>query len=638
MRKEQHVYTGETIGELTVLEELAPHITPNGSKQRIIKCRCSCGKEFSIRLVSALKSKKCQECRNKERRKDLTGKRFGKLVVLSMADDYVSPSGHRLSKCSCLCDCGKKTVVFMSDLITGSTRSCGCEHNSKGLLKDYPELVRKYDYVKNGELGIDFQTLTARSSKKVWWKCEKCGLSWYATIASQNDKIQHGCPYCAKMRGRLEKTDQKTISSRTRAEWNPKKRVIKGKTDLATLFPDIAAEWNYSKNGTLTPGEVSSKSGSKVWWKCKEGHEWQAKISNRTTKGSGCPKCNIETATSFCEQAVFYYIKKLFPDAINSDYHLDIEVDIYIPSINTAIEYDGEAWHSAEKRVKNDEKKNSICAEAGVRLIRIREPKLPDIRNCIVINRSDSTTSKSLDKAIVELIAALGGAAIEVNTDADTGFILQQIATKKYENSLSKCFPEVAAEWHPTKNGNLTPDEIDKASRRKVWWLGKCGHEWQAVVGDRTRPIKQGKNGRTKKPYGCPFCSGKRMLVGFNDLESRFPEVAAEWHPTKNGGLKPSDIMPGSKKKIWWLGRCGHEWQATPNKRCGSDRQCPICYKEKRSPAVICVETGKAYKSGLEAAREYGLVSGSAIYKCCRGETKEAGGVHWIFLSGESTQ
>lgn len=600
-------YIGLIIGQLTILDELEPHITPNGSKQRIVKCQCSCGNIFITRLTTAKEKKKCKECQWKEHRSDITGKRFGRLTVLSMAEDYVSPSGHRLSRCNCLCDCGTTTVVNMSSLITGKTQSCGCLLNSQGFLKDNPALVDKYDFKKNSEIGLNFDSLTARTSKKVWWKCNECGNSWYATVASQNDSIKHGCPYCS---GRL---------------------VLEGKTDLLTLFPEIAEEWDYDKNGDLLPNNVSSKSSLKVWWRCSEGHEWKATIGNRTHNKSGCPRCKIESVNSFCEQAVYFYVKQAFPDAINSDTHLGVELDIFIPSINTGIEYDGEAWHSLKRRIDNDIKKNSLCKEKGIRLVRIREPRLPKIENCISFIRDDSTSSNSLDNVISNLLQFLGNFDIQINTNSDSGEILAQFATKKYENSLAHCFPAIASEWHPSKNGNLTPDRINKASRRKVWWLGKCGHEWEMSVSDRTRKDSTDSENKKIKPRNCPYCNSKRILPRFNDLQTQFPEIALEWHPTKNGDLKPEDVMPGSSRKVWWLGKCGHEWQATPNKRCTGKRNCPICYKERRSPAVGCIETGIVYRSGLEAANSFGATNASLIYKCCRHQISTAYGYHWEY-------
>ncbi len=606
-----HNCVGEVIGQLTVLDELEAHITPNGSKQRIVKCKCSCGNVFEIRLAAAQKSKKCRKCLDKERRIDITGQKFGKLFVVSMAEDYISPAGHRLSQCSCLCECGKTIDVLMSSLVTGATQSCGCLQNTSGLLKDNLELMEKYDYEKNKE--IDLNSLTARSNKKVWWKCNKCGNSWFAQIASQNDKKKkHGCPYCS---GRL---------------------VIKGKTDLYSRFPNIIKEWDYDKN-TILPNEISSHSNLKVWWKCEEGHSWKATVANKVS-GSGCPRCNIENVNSFCEQAVYYYIKQAFPEAVNSDNHIGMELDIYIPSINVAIEYDGEAWHTSEKKVKIDEKKNKLCVEKQITLIRIREPKLQYIDNCIAFIREDSTSSKSLDKVINEVLSYLGFDNIMVDTEGDGAKILGQYAIKKYENSLAYSNPDVAKEWHPTKNGDLTPDKVSKSARRKVWWLGKCGHEWQTSVGERTYKAVVRKDGKIRKAYGCPYCSGKRVLVGFNDLQSKHPEIAAEWHPTKNGELKPIDITAGSGISVWWLGICGHEWQSTPQKRCMVNSQCPICYRKRRSPAVVCVETGQIFENGECAAKFAGLKGTSTIYRCCQGKQKQTGGYHWKYYIDENEE
>lgn len=526
-QSQQKNYIGKTIGQLTVLEELEPHTTPNGSKQRIVKCQCSCGKVFTTRLASAKKNGKCRDCISKEQRVDLTGKRFGKLVVLSMAEDYISPSGFRLSRCKCRCDCGNISIVNMSGLVSGTTKSCGCLHNTSGLLKDNPVLVEKYDFAKNNEIGIDFETVTARSNKKIWWRCSECNNSWQATVASQHYVKTQGCPYCS---GRL---------------------VIKGKTDLQTLYPHIAKEWNYEKNGDLTPSDVSPNSGIKVWWMCSEGHEWKALVSNRTSRKSGCPRCNIENASSFCEQAVFYYIKKAFPDAINSDKHLNVELDVYIPSINVAVEYDGQYWHKSKRRNLFDEKKTKLCLDAGIRLIRIREPNLPKIDGCISIIRSDTNTNESLDKAIGELLRLLGVNTIVVDTELESGFILDQYATKKHEHSLAVCVPDIASEWHPKKNGNMTPDRITKYSSRKVWWLGKCGHEWQEA----------------------------------------------------------------------------------PKSRVNRQSGCPVCMEREMNKAVICVETGVVYKNALEAANSVGLKGSQSIRRCCRGERKTAAKYHWAYYT-----
>ena len=72
---------------------------------------------------------------------------------------------------------------------------------------------------------------------------------------------------------------------------------------------------------------------------------------------------------------------------------------------------------------------------------------------------------------------------------------------------------------------------------------------------------------------------------GYN-LAVLYPEIAEQWHPTKNGDLTPNDVTPGSHKKIWWICNEGHEWDAAVSGRVGSKNRkgqgCPKCYKEGR--------------------------------------------------------
>ncbi|MDM8237854.1 zinc-ribbon domain-containing protein [Pseudoflavonifractor phocaeensis] len=135
------------------------------------------------------------------------------------------------------------------------------------------------------------------------------------------------------------------------------------------------------------------------------------------------------------------------------------------------------------------------------------------------------------------------------------------------ENDLASQFPELAAQWNQERNGVLTPKQVAPYSNRKVWWRCELGHEYQASVGARTL------NGS-----GCPYCAGKKVLSGFNDLATRFPDLANQWHPTLNGTLKPNMVTAGSHRKVWWQCTLGHVWKAmiysrTGPKQCG----CPVC-------------------------------------------------------------
>ena len=163
-------------------------------------------------------------------------------------------------------------------------------------------------------------------------------------------------------------------------------------------------------------------------------------------------------------------------------------------------------------------------------------------------------------------------------------------------NDLATVHPELAKEWHPTKNGDLKPENVHMCSHQKVWWYlpydvpmdypieslrGKhFNFEWCVRVNDRV-------NYNT----GCPFLTGKNVLSGFNDLATVNPKLAKEWHPTKNGKLTPCDIRSNSNQKVWWLlsydvpmdypikslrgKHFNFEWQASPNKRQNGN-DCPF--------------------------------------------------------------
>ncbi|MDH6293131.1 zinc-ribbon domain-containing protein, partial [Rhodococcus opacus] len=115
-------------------------------------------------------------------------------------------------------------------------------------------------------------------------------------------------------------------------------------------------------------------------------------------------------------------------------------------------------------------------------------------------------------------------------------------------NDLLSQFPDIAEEWDYEKNGALRPDEVLAGGHSKVHWkCRKAGHQWAAVIKSRTG------NG-----HGCPVCSNRKVLAGFNDLLSQFPDIARDWDYTKNAPLKPSEVTPGSTTEVHWVCPNGH--------------------------------------------------------------------------------
>lgn len=153
------------------------------------------------------------------------------------------------------------------------------------------------------------------------------------------------------------------------------------------------------------------------------------------------------------------------------------------------------------------------------------------------------------------------------------------------ENDMASQFPELAREWHPEKNGALLPSQVAPASKRRVWWLCPVGHTYAAAVG-----------ARTGKDSGCPYCAGKKVLAGFNDLATTQPEIAAQWHSALNGTLTPQMVTAGSHKRAWWECPNGHIWKAVIYSRAGPQRRgCPV-WRRKRSARTDRNVTGGRWR------------------------------------------
>lgn len=278
---------------------------------------------------------------------------------------------------------------------------------------------------------------------------------------------------------------------------------LAGENDLATRHPDLARQWHPTRNGSLTPEQVVSGSHRMVWWICEKGHQWRAQIKSRA-EGCGCPVCTNR--------------------------------EIYPTENDLAAQYPQLAaqWHPS--------KNGSLTPD-----------QIPP-----------GTTRK------VWWICEKGhewqaGVASRVN-----GCGCPVCAGRKVvagENDLASQFPAIAAQWHPEKNGNLTPRQVTPSSNRKVWWRCEKGHDYEATVA-----------ARTLRGSGCPYCSGKRVLSGFNDLSTLEPDVSKQWHPTLNGTLTPDKITVGAHRKVWWVCPLGHVWKAVVYSRTGPQKcGCPIC-------------------------------------------------------------
>ena len=488
------------------------------------------------------------------------------------------------------------------------------EKKEKQYVSDNAQLMAEWNWGKNNELSFDPQKLTCGSGKKVWWKCRK-DHEWQATIASRTYGTK--CPYCSGNKVLIGFNDLETTHPNLTKEWHHSKnreltaqkfsagstkkvwwkckhghewkaridhrsngsscpycsgnKVLTGFNDLMTTHPEIAKEWHPTKN-KKTPQQVSVGSHQKVWWKCERGHEWEAKLYNRL-KSRGCPYCWGETQTSFPEQAILYYFKKV-TTAENRWTNLGKEIDVYLPKLQIGVEYNGQYWH--KNKENTDAEKVEFFKNKGIRIITLMEGFENRINNDTI--EYIYGEKLSLEWAIAELFKIVALPLPLIDISADTPQIYNQYIMIEKEKSLASIYPQLIKEWHPIKNGELTPYQISFGSAKKVWWLCEKGHEWQSDIQHRST----GK--------GCPFCSGRNAIVGETDLETISPSLAKQWHPTKNGKLSPKQISFGSSKKVWWLCEKGHEWQAKVNHRYNGSG-CPYCSGNKVLVGYNDIET-----------------------------------------------
>lgn len=251
------------------------------------------------------------------------------------------------------------------------------------------------------------------------WNTEKYGVCDLNEILKNLDQvIEWKCSECG-----LEWSN--TVARKIKRKKCPfceQNRVIVGKDDLATLRPDLAEEWDYEKNGALKPTQVKLGSNRYAHWICKTCHgSYKTVIGSRGLRNSKCPYCQNKKAL-------------------------------------------------------------------------------------------------------------------------------------KGMNDLQTKNPELAKELVTSRNNGITAEDVTEFSHKRLWWeCKKCGGQWQTSVANRSNNTK------------CPFCgkeSSNILVKGKNDLATVDPEVAKEWHPTKNT-LSPSDVVANSKEYFWWrCPKCGVERQA----------------------------------------------------------------------------
>ena len=342
---------------------------------------------------------------------------------------------------------------------------------------------------------------------------------------------------------------------------------------LANYAPHLVTEWHPTKNGDLTPHDVTFGSNKKVWWICSKcSNEWQATINSRA-RGLGCPACAGKVVTAWNN------LKATNPHLAREWHPMKNEL---IPE-HVVYGSNKKAWwicskcsYEWETQISHRSRGSGCpaCANHVVTKknnLAVTHPHLAREWNTAKNElQPNSVTHGSHKKVWWKCTAcAYEWEAIVNSRSNGNGCPACSNRVVTSWNSLAITHPDLTTEWHPSRNGELTPMNVTFGSTKKVWWkCSKCSHEWESKIYNRSI-------GR-----GCPACSS-RITTARNNLAITRPHLEQEWHQTKNGELVPAYFTHNSHKKVWWqCSKCNYEWEAPIRKR-SNDRCCPRCAMKK---------------------------------------------------------
>jgi hypothetical protein len=383
----------------------------------------------------------------------------------------------------------------------------------------FPEIAAQAD-------GWDPTKVFSTSSDSRKWRCVKAHL-WNASSAS---RTSHGsrCPKCS---GRV---------------------AIEGQTDVATTHPELAAQadgWD--------PTKFSAGSKLKFQWRCKKDHLWIATIGNRSRSGSGCPICTNRR------------VLEGFNDLATTHPELAKQADGWDPTGVTAGSNTKRQWicsHGhrwlAIPNVRAFSGTNCPICSGNVTLPGYNDLATTHPELAAQANGWDPTKYSAGSNKRLSWICNLqhSWATSICNRSASSGSGCPVCAGKKVLSGFNDIatthreFADQADGWDPTT--------VTFGSQKRVQWKCKLNHQWTQTTA-----------GRINNDSGCPYCGNKKILVGFNDLATTNPELAAQ-----ADGWDPTTVVNFTQKKVAWQCTEGHRWKANIASR-SQGIGCPGCAK-----------------------------------------------------------
>lgn len=387
---------------------------------------------------------------------------------------------------------------------------------------------------------------------------------------------------------------------------------------LAT-YSELCSEWDYEENGSLKPSDFYKRSSAIIGWKCEKGHRWKAQVSSRTA-GHGCPYCKGRRATpennlliAFPEIAKEWNIHK-------NDGLLANEV---LPTSHRKVWWQCDKEHCWESTVANRVSGNGCpyCKRtkaSSEHNLEVKHPQIacewhPNLNGTLTPQEVTPNSKRKSWWLCFKQHSYLATVNNRVANGSNCPFCAGQKAT--CDTNLATRYPNLITQWHPIKNESLTPYDVLPNSNKKVWWLCSEKHEWEAVVGNRTRHSS-----------GCPFCSRlKKMKIKTAELPTinkterkriswrSFEHAKAyilklklqgtsSWRDYCKSNKKPSDIPSSPQiiyKHLGWKSWC--DWLGT--NKDSTQRKHFRSFKEAQSfVKMLSIKNVKSWRSHCKSA------------------------------------
>lgn len=329
---------------------------------------------------------------------------------------------------------------------------------------------------------------------------------------------------------------------------------MSSKLGLNVTHPEIAAQaegWD--------PSEITAGSNKKVTWRCPENHIYLSIVYQRTKRGDGCPYCSGK--------------KPILGKTDLSTTHPELarEAEGWNPNEFTYGSQKKMKWkcgygHIFESRIANRAINHSGCPFCSNNTV------LPGFNDLATTHPDIAKQANGWDPQ--EYSAGSGSIqkwkcsyghewenTIHDHLKSRTGCpICQNRRVQKGFNDLATTNPHIAKEaygWDPTT--------VTAGHDKKLNWKCNLGHLYKAPVYARTGP----------STTGCPYCSGRKVLAGFNDLKTTQPAMAEQ-----ADGWDPMTVTSGHNSIKKWKCELGHSWKISPAARILKNKKisaCPIC-------------------------------------------------------------